>query len=230
VLSVVTREQLESLAGPIERPAPRPTTPGQSAPGGGFDLDAFIRDHALDVTGPESWNGGGRRWVFNVCPWNADHTDKSAFIAQLPSGAITAGCHHNGCIGRGWQELRALFDREYAERRQSLSASAHPAEPPATAAAPVECGDYADEETALSPYEPEASPESLLRVPGFVSELMDYCLETAPYPNVALAFCGALCLQPYWPVARFAMNSTTVQTCTCWGWRIRRPAKIGRGN
>jgi hypothetical protein len=24
---------------------------------------------------------------------------------------------------------------------------------------------------------------------------MDHCLETAPYPNVALAFCGALALQ-----------------------------------
>ena len=39
-----------------------------------------------------------------------------------------------------------------------------------------------------------ASPE-LFRVPGFVSEVMDHCLATAPYPNVPLAFCGALALQ-----------------------------------
>ncbi len=32
-------------------------------------------------------------------------------------------------------------------------------------------------------------------MPGFVSEVMDYCLETAPYPNVAMAFAGALALQ-----------------------------------
>jgi hypothetical protein len=40
------------------------------------------------------------------------------------------------------------------------------------------------------------SPE-LLRVPGFISEVMDFCLHTAPYPNEALAFCGALCLQAF---------------------------------
>ncbi|MFO0903709.1 MAG: bifunctional DNA primase/polymerase [Pirellulales bacterium] len=40
--------------------------------------------------------------------------------------------------------------------------------------------------------DPGPLPAELLRVPGFVSEVMDYCLETAPYPNQALAFCGAL--------------------------------------
>lgn len=43
--------------------------------------------------------------------------------------------------------------------------------------------------------DPGPLPPSLLRVPGFVSEVMDYCLETAPYPNPAMAFCGALTLQ-----------------------------------
>ena len=32
-------------------------------------------------------------------------------------------------------------------------------------------------------------------MPGFVSEVMDHCLATAPYPNVVMAFCGALALQ-----------------------------------
>jgi hypothetical protein len=36
-----------------------------------------------------------------------------------------------------------------------------------------------------------------LRIPGFVSEVMDYCLKTAPYPNTVLAFCGALALQAF---------------------------------
>ena len=43
--------------------------------------------------------------------------------------------------------------------------------------------------------DPGPLPESLCRIPGFVSEVMDHCLETAPYPNVPLAFCGALALQ-----------------------------------
>lgn len=43
--------------------------------------------------------------------------------------------------------------------------------------------------------DPGPLPESLCRIPGFVSEVMDHCLATAPYPNVPLAFCGALALQ-----------------------------------
>ena len=43
--------------------------------------------------------------------------------------------------------------------------------------------------------DPGPLPIELLRIPGFVSEVMDHCLETAPYPNQALAFCGALALQ-----------------------------------
>ncbi len=50
---------------------------------------------------------------------------------------------------------------------------------------------------APSPQYPDPGPlpVELLRIPGFVSEVMDHCLETAPYPNPALAFCGALALQ-----------------------------------
>ena len=43
--------------------------------------------------------------------------------------------------------------------------------------------------------DPGPLPAELFRVPGFVSEVMEHCLETAPYPNEALAFCGALALQ-----------------------------------
>ena len=43
--------------------------------------------------------------------------------------------------------------------------------------------------------DPGPVPEELLRIPGFVSEVMDYCLATAPYPNRVMAFCGALALQ-----------------------------------
>jgi len=51
----------------------------------------------------------------------------------------------------------------------------------------------ADDNTPAA--DPGPLPVELLRVPGFVSEVMDYCLETAPYPNVAMAFAGALALQ-----------------------------------
>ena len=31
-------------------------------------------------------------------------------MVQFASGAISAGCHHNSCQGKGWRELRALVE------------------------------------------------------------------------------------------------------------------------
>ena len=45
--------------------------------------------------------------------------------------------------------------------------------------------------------DPGPAPEEMLRVPGFVSEVMDLCLKTAPYPNQAITFGGALALQAF---------------------------------
>ncbi len=45
--------------------------------------------------------------------------------------------------------------------------------------------------------DPGPLPDELLRMPGFVGELMDHCLETAPYPSPVMAFCGALALQAF---------------------------------
>lgn len=42
--------------------------------------------------------------------------------------------------------------------------------------------------------DPGPVPESLLQVPGFISNVMSHCLDTAPYPNPTLAFAGALAL------------------------------------
>jgi hypothetical protein len=52
----------------------------------------------------------------------------------------------------------------------------------------------ADEQAAASP-DPGPIPERLLSVPGFIDEVIAYTLATAPYPERALAFCGALALQ-----------------------------------
>jgi len=45
--------------------------------------------------------------------------------------------------------------------------------------------------------DPGFIPLELMRIPGFISELMDFCMKTAPYPNQALAFCGALAMQSF---------------------------------
>jgi hypothetical protein len=45
--------------------------------------------------------------------------------------------------------------------------------------------------------DPGPVPDELLRVPGFIGELMDHCLATAPYPNPVMAFCGAVAMQAF---------------------------------
>ncbi len=45
--------------------------------------------------------------------------------------------------------------------------------------------------------DPGQIPERLFNVPGFVRQVMDFTLANAPYPNIGLAFCGAMALQSF---------------------------------
>ena len=53
------------------------------------------------------------------------------------------------------------------------------------------------DETTVEASDPGSTPTELLRIPGFISELMDHCLATAPYPNQVMAFGGALVMQAF---------------------------------
>jgi hypothetical protein len=63
--------------------------------------------------------------------------------------------------------------------------------------------------------DPGPLPAELFRIPGFVSEVMDHCLATAPYPNVVMAFAGALALQAV------LAGSSTLKSCTASVCRAR---------
>jgi len=60
------------------------------------------------------------------------------------------------------------------------------------AACPSDHGESGECPTDIA--DPGPMPAKLLRIPGFVSEVMDFTLRIAPYPNPVLAFCGALSL------------------------------------
>jgi P4 family phage/plasmid primase-like protien len=76
-----------------------------------IDMDCWVATHLGDVvkrTGP--WNNGGTKYVLNPCPFNADHTNDSAYIVRFAeNGGIGAGCHHHSCKW-DWAELRAKFE------------------------------------------------------------------------------------------------------------------------
>jgi hypothetical protein len=111
----VPRTQLEALA--AMAPSEEPHSHARNGHKPGFDLGRWIVEAQLEIDGPEPWDKG-RRWVFPVCPWNPDHTNGNAYIVQHASGAIAAGCNHNGCHGKDWPALRDLVEPGWRERRR----------------------------------------------------------------------------------------------------------------
>ncbi len=93
----------------------------------GFDVEHWIESRGLEIQGPFPWNGSGRVWRFKQCPWNPEHGAGSAFIAQLPHGALAAGCHHASCSDKNWHSLRDLLEPGWraTERKQT-----EPIDPP----------------------------------------------------------------------------------------------------
>ncbi len=56
--------------------------------------------------------------------------------------------------------------------------------------------DEQDDVTSTVP-DPGPLPENLLYIPGFIGEVVDFCMANAPYPSLGMAFCGALAMQSY---------------------------------
>jgi P4 family phage/plasmid primase-like protien len=75
-----------------------------------IQLGQWLAAHGLDVAKEKTSNGGGIIYVLDVCPWDSSHRDRSAFAIQYPSGAIVAGCQHDGCSGKGWRDLLRLYE------------------------------------------------------------------------------------------------------------------------
>jgi hypothetical protein len=86
-----------------------------------FNLEAWIKQHELEVVVKGRWQNKADKHVLKTCPWNAEHTNRSAYILKFDSGAISAGCHHNSCHGMGWHELRNLYEPEQAINAEAKS-------------------------------------------------------------------------------------------------------------
>ncbi len=63
--------------------------------------------------------------------------------------------------------------------------------------ADIQTDDASDEPTPTEIANPGHLPERLLRIPGFIERVMDFTMANAPYPNLGLAFCGAMALQSF---------------------------------
>jgi len=94
---------------------------------------------------------------------------------------------------------------DYAAAAASLRAKGYGAEPDTSGVdlsafgSPSNAGDDTAAPTKPSrrglPDDPGPVPEELLDMPGFVKEVVDYTLRTAPYPDKIMSFCAAVALQ-----------------------------------
>ena len=108
-LQPVDWQRLASLADPYpgeQQAAPQPAGPT-------WDVDALLRQHELRFSRDDNYrtNSGdlATRFELEICPFNAEHNDRSAVILQWQNGAVCFKCHHDGCAGKGWRELKQLW-------------------------------------------------------------------------------------------------------------------------
>lgn len=113
----VTHAEAKSTSPPKKLRTRLPSPPTQRSDDW---LSNWMAKHLPEAKEPEPWKGKGRKWILPVCPWNADHSDSSAYVAQQPDGKIAAGCHHNGCYGKNWHSLRELLEPGWREKREKL--------------------------------------------------------------------------------------------------------------
>lgn len=190
-LGIVSEAQLRKACLPEE---PKPTTKYTPVPVptdyGDFDLDDWINRHCSGVTGPTKWQDG-RKWVFDVCPFNPSHDNKSAVITQRADGMIGFKCHHNSCAGNDWHKLRDLLEMpSEREERSTPPIEACPDVDLSAILAKISQVTGVPQEQPV--YTPKGISDDLLDVPGMVRDIMNLSLKSAPYPNRTLAFAGAL--------------------------------------
>ncbi len=193
-LQVVPVEALEAL---VATDTPPPSTPPdriERFPSTPDDVRVWLEQHGAQVKGVRR-NGTKTMILLERCPIDPEivSTGSSDIAVLVGDDGMLAYCNkHNRGENFTWPDLRRVLDPEYAARGQAhdgvdLSGILAPSTPPSAESPP----------SAPAPSDPGLLPPELLRMPGFVGEVMDHCLATAPYPNLVLAFCGALALQAF---------------------------------
>ena len=149
-----------------------------------------------------------------------DQPSSGRELVELNQGEIAEGSRnhtlfHRACAMRrtGWQETEIDAALQEANRQRcvpplpewevrQIAQSVCRYEPNQIAVAMaegrfVEFTHYEEEEEQAEPDNPDPGPvpSDLLNVPGFINDVATFTLETAPHPNLELAFMGALCLQ-----------------------------------
>ncbi len=137
------------------------------------------------------WSATLKDRVFYVFSSNAAPFEPDTAYAPF---SVYALLHHGGDFEQAARYLRELgFGGDYpSDDARGVDISGILAMVGGHSPDEVDLGDGAPDIA-----DPGPIPEHLFHVPGFVAQVMEFTLTNAPYPNIGLAFCGAMALQSY---------------------------------
>lgn len=87
-----------------------------------FDVECWMRDHGIQYK--EQSYKDGKKYVLDVCPFDASHRSPDSSIFKLGNGAIGFKCLHNSCRDRTWRDVRLKYEPDAYERKE-LEADEH---------------------------------------------------------------------------------------------------------
>ena len=114
-------ELLKKLAALVPQPEMSPTsktTYHSNSTDQTFDVERWMADHNIDVLRTEVENGT-TKYILKVCPFNPEHNNNAtAAVFKMVDGTLGFKCHHDGCTGNDWKQLRTKLDPEYAKKKR----------------------------------------------------------------------------------------------------------------
>ena len=102
------RMYLEKLAGDVEEVKPVAAKYNNYDPNN-FDLVAWMQQHGMSFY-EKSFPDGGRKYVLDECPFNANHKAPDSMLIYQPDGRIGFKCLHNSCRGKTWRDVWMMLD------------------------------------------------------------------------------------------------------------------------
>jgi hypothetical protein len=212
-LEPVTLELLKAMAATIEPPKAKTSPPPPRS--GVFNPDQFIARY-INAREPVAHDGGGRKWVLEECPFNADHKAPDAAIFQQADGTLGFNCFHSSCSNKGWRDVRELFEGPRQHDR---------AEPPPRDEGPQ--AEASDDWPDPEPLQGELPPVQAFNPVLLPESLRGHAVDVAERMQVPLDFVAAfevLCLagavnrratsQPK------AIDSSWIVTPNLWGGAV----------
>ena len=82
-----------------------------------FDVEAWLREHGLEVTDKRSGNGY-TKYILKECPFDSSHKAPDSCITVGTSGAIGFHCFHDHCQGKTWRDVRIKYEPNAYDRSE----------------------------------------------------------------------------------------------------------------